>query len=547
MFLDFSKNKVIELFSVASLIGLFLFTSLFLDDSYHLKDSGEMYFKKSKVTVGYYFNYKLPNLLQHPKQTLSQAASILLASLPDVVKNNSVFFASKSYQGEGAIARSVPVLAYHGAAEGGAVGAVPTSVFIDHMQALKNAGWKSVSLPEFYSFMKEGAPLPDKSFLLTFDDGRKDTYYAVDPVLQDAGFDAVMFVITGFSMPEEDIKESSYYLSENELSFMAKSGRWDLQSHGKEDHKWSPIDADGKQGHFLSNKLWLDYPGRLETEEEYRTRILGDLSYSKTALEKSFGKEVTAYAFPFSDFGEDTTNFPGAERMIAETVPLVYDMAFYQNWSGNGDYFNYPDPASFMMKRIEPASDWSGQELLEFLNSGRAKDLPYESSQFGVDWRPIWGATETGGTLTLSAASDTTGASVFLNGGNLWRNYKFTAYMDWKSGSHVSLFARFKDNNNYLACVFSDGLVSIQKHKAGASETLWGVPHKVDSFGGQQLAITVKDDSVGCSVGDEEVLSSPIYEYDSGKLSEGGIGFYTWDARRGVAKIEVNNVKVEPI
>src|SRR6185503_3845275 len=109
-------------------------------------------------------------------------------------------------------AGSVPVLIYHGTPpEGNDNPPLPQSVFIDQMRALKADGWQTITLQQFTDFMKKGAPVPPKSFLLTFDDGRKESFYPVDPVLKELGYNAVMFTITGFSLPDNGSKSSTFY------------------------------------------------------------------------------------------------------------------------------------------------------------------------------------------------------------------------------------------------------------------------------------------------------------------------------------------------
>jgi peptidoglycan/xylan/chitin deacetylase (PgdA/CDA1 family) len=122
--------------------------------------------------------------------------------------------------------------------------------------SLKAAGYQTVTLDAFARFIHGDQALPDKSFLLTFDDGHKDSYYPVDPLLKAFDYQAVMFVITKHALGEGS-RQSSYYLSERELKQMLKTGRWDIQLHGKDDHDFYAIDAMGARGHFLSNRLYL--------------------------------------------------------------------------------------------------------------------------------------------------------------------------------------------------------------------------------------------------------------------------------------------------
>src|SRR5579872_3900847 len=208
-------------------------------------------------------------------------------------------------------AEAIPVLLYHGTPpEGNNNPPLPQNVFVDQMRALKNDGWQTITMDQFESFMKDGKPLPPKSFLLTFDDGRKESFYPVDPVLKDLGYHAAMFVITGFSFPSGG-KTSTFYLSQTELQYMVDSGRWDLESHGAEDHALYDVPAATStngilptihQEHFLSNKFWLPDQSRVETTDEFSARVTNDLTTSKDLLEKDFGKPVIGFAFPFNDY-----------------------------------------------------------------------------------------------------------------------------------------------------------------------------------------------------------------------------------------------------
>src|SRR6185436_13268110 len=73
---------------------------------------------------------------------------------------------------------AIPVLLYHGE---GSTSDMPTETFVGQLHALYEAGWKTISMKQFEDFMRGSTGLPSHSFLLTFDDGRKDTFYNSDP------------------------------------------------------------------------------------------------------------------------------------------------------------------------------------------------------------------------------------------------------------------------------------------------------------------------------------------------------------------------------
>lgn len=435
-------------------------------------------------------------------------------------------------------ATSVPVLLYHGESGGPSM---TTATFVSQLRALHDAGWHTVTLPQFERFMQGKTTLPAKSFLLTFDDGRTDTFYTADPVLKDLGFNAVMFVITGLSLPaNSDTAVNGFYLDKSELAYMAKSGRWDLESHGAMDHSGYDVPSATstaahqdyfKSTHFLSNLFWLPAQGRMETPTEYAARITGDLTSAKQTLEQDFGAPVTAYAYPFNDFGQESVNYPGAQAAVAKAVQGLYSYTFYQTWPGNGDSFNYPDPSVHMIKRIEPQADWSGKELLAVLAGGEAKALPYTADSFGPDWQANWGGVTQGSSLALHAASDTTGAAAFLDGTESWRNYVASATFTLTQGT-VSLVARHTETAApYAVCAFSGDHIYLEEHTGDTQTTLakaaYAPPVLPATY---RVSMSVAGNEVSCRAYGVAVSAAV-----PGLAGTGGVGVSIWDPSPGTA------------
>jgi peptidoglycan/xylan/chitin deacetylase (PgdA/CDA1 family) len=493
------------------------------------------------------------NFVPHTANFLARAESQLMYNLLYKWPNGSALYADAGVPVASASAHSIPVLLYHG--EGGTSG-MPTVVFVDQMRSLKEDGWRTITLAQFDDFMKNGTPLPDKSFLLTFDDGRKDTFYQSDPILKDLGFNAIMYVITGFSLPA-DGKQPAFYLSQSELQYMVQSGRWDLESHGDQDHRVFHVqsttdlsqEASTTDGHFMSNKFWVNDANRFETDNEFAARVQDDLKKSKNILEKTFGIHVISYAYPFNDFGQDSVNFPGSQKIDDAIVPNIYGYAFYQTWPGNGDTFNYaktnngPGSLPYMIKRIEPAGTWSGKDLLDKLQAGRGKSLPYQSTTFGSEWTDAWGSISTGTPMLLKALPTTSGAAAYLNGSNWWHDYIFSATVDHISGNDVALMARNTDDKNYLACTFSASGVMIEDHGEGTQVVLarsgasWGASEKQ-----MHLGIGVRANQITCYVNNQPVVST-ISESDP----IGGIGLEVWDRSNGNAQSAITSVTVKKL
>lgn len=509
MYFELSQRKVMPLFGIAAAIVLGLAIFVGVNAAFDALNKTSNVVARTVSGALYWFRY-------------------------DVLSPN-VLTASVANAGS---AQAVPVLLYHG--EGAASTAMPESVFVAQLRALKADGWNTITMEQFQAFMKHGAPLPAKSFLLTFDDGRKDTFYSADPVLKELRYTAVMFAITGFSLPADN-KNSTYYLSKSELHYMVGSGRWELESHGDQDHRAYDI-GNSNDGHFLSDKFPLA-SGGFETTAQFDARVTNDLTASKDALERTFNIPVTAFAFPFNDYGQDSVNFPDALNRLSNIVPAVYTFAFYQVDTRREDPFNYGDAKTYMIKRIEPGNTWSGQYLASLLDDNGPKDLPYASNGDWSSWSGNWGTVKTrDGALSLAASSNTTGAAALLNGSRLWQNYTLTATVAWNRGADASLIARYQsDSKTFLSCAFSNNSITLEGHKNGVQTSLASAPYTGREGPGVVLSMSVDGSSVACRASGASVQADVSDSY----LHSGDVGVQVWDSTPGAASLDVENVSVD--
>ncbi|MDR2669527.1 MAG: polysaccharide deacetylase family protein [Desulfovibrio sp.] len=112
-------------------------------------------------------------------------------------------------------AKSLPAAMYHYVnCRAGAITVSPTR-FEEHCRALAEHGIRGVGLREAEEFLLHGASLPEKSLLITFDDGFFDNYLYALPLLHKYGHRGAVFVVT------ERIAEDAARVSPEDL----KAGR----------------------------------------------------------------------------------------------------------------------------------------------------------------------------------------------------------------------------------------------------------------------------------------------------------------------------------
>lgn len=436
--------------------------------------------------------------------------------------------------------RSVPALLYHGIVADGDGGDINLERFYDHMLTLQRNGWQTITIEEFDQFMRDEIELPDRSFLLTFDDARKDSYYPVDPILKALGYNAVMYVISGQSLRDE----SSYYLTRNELQRMTDSGRWEIESHGRDSHDYYKISEDGKTGMFFANKLWLENERRLETDEEYRERVWADLENAKTDLEKAYGRPILSFAYPFGNFGHTHSNFPGAEAILKEATKSLYRYAMYQTGANFGYTQNTAEEASHMKRRFYMEEKWDGKGLLAAMENGHEKILPY-TDEMNSDrgWLYNWGRFQVESGVLEIFGKDSQGASGILDGAAFWENYTATVNLEWVSGGSGAIITRFQDNDNYLFCNFATNGIRMIQRKDGVERVIRGSTAPL-ALEGRAFSIGMKVDGnhAQCLMDGAVVLDRPFID---GAPAKGGIGFKTWDPEVNTSHLKITKIDVQ--
>ncbi|WP_050607927.1 polysaccharide deacetylase family protein [Clostridium niameyense] len=167
--------------------------------------------------------------------------------------------------------QSIPILMYHSISKDGEnLFKVNKDSFYKQMKYLKDNGYKTLSLDEVYQYIKDEKKFPQKSVVITFDDGYRDNYVNAYPILKQFGLKATVFVITN------TVDKGTYYMNSNELKEI-NFNNMDVQSH--------------TTNHSKLNQL--------KEEERHKT-----LKESKNYLENLLGKEVRYIAYPYGRYNK---------------------------------------------------------------------------------------------------------------------------------------------------------------------------------------------------------------------------------------------------
>jgi peptidoglycan/xylan/chitin deacetylase (PgdA/CDA1 family) len=144
---------------------------------------------------------------------------------------------------------SVPILMYHYVRdvpvnEGSATWTTTRKIFHEHLDYLDKEGYQTISLYQLDDALRNGAALPEKPIILTFDDGYSEHYDFVFPLLQRYGMTGTFFIVSNWV--ENSNSDSMTWA---QLSEMAEAGM-SIESHTI-DH----ADLQNRDEEFLSNSI----------------------------------------------------------------------------------------------------------------------------------------------------------------------------------------------------------------------------------------------------------------------------------------------------
>ncbi len=232
---------------------------------------------------------------------------------------------------------AVPVLVYHGINAQNDTYSVSREDFARQLALLDRTGYRTISIAQYLRF-RDGdlRGLPPRPILITFDDGRLDSYRGADKILAAHHMRAVMYAIT-----EPIRKHNPFHLSWEELHRMQRSGRWDIQPHAHDGHRMVVVDGAGRTGPFYANAKFTRSAG-LEDFASYTQRVAGDVYALKDDFREQ-GLDSQTFAVPFGDRGQHA--LARMRRFLDDLLTSQFRVVFVQRVGNDPGYTTPSGPA----------------------------------------------------------------------------------------------------------------------------------------------------------------------------------------------------------
>lgn len=202
--------------------------------------------------------------------------------------------------------QTIPILCYH--RFGGPSGKMSVSPdnFAAQLDWLARNDYRVIRLSQLTGFLQGREALPQRSVVITIDDGYESTYRHALPALRKHNFPATLFVYTDFIGAGDA-------LNWTQMQELVKSGLIDVQPHSKTHRN-------------------LIERGAGEDDARYRQSIENETKIPQELLEKRLSIQAENYAFPYGDANEIVLDALNRHR---------YKLAVTVNPGGNG-FFAQP-------------------------------------------------------------------------------------------------------------------------------------------------------------------------------------------------------------
>lgn len=187
------------------------------------------------------------------------------------------------------------------------------------IRSLKDSGYQTVTIDDYYQFRTRGAALPPKPMILTFDDSHAEHYTIAARELQQYGFTGAFFIMTV-------VLGKPNYLSEPDIRALSAAG------------------------HTIGAHTWDHHDVRDYKKDDWDLQLNAQMNQ----LQEITGKPVQYFAYPYGSWNEAAIH-----ELKARGIRAAFQL---------GDK-EHPSQPLYTLRRIIVPGDWSVDGLHQAIRS----------------------------------------------------------------------------------------------------------------------------------------------------------------------------------
>ena len=203
------------------------------------------------------------------------------------------------------------VLCYHSVPEryNGDPMAISASNLAEQLAWLRAQGYTAITLDQVLLAKEGKITLPDRSFLLSVDDGYEDFYKNIFPVLQLYKVPAVVALVGKWTETGQPLRNETdpYFKKQrfadwSQIREMQRSGLVEIASHSYDLHHGIPANPQGNTQPAAVTLQYSKTTAQYETITQRRARVRADLTRNSALIESKLGKRPRIMVWPYGAY-----------------------------------------------------------------------------------------------------------------------------------------------------------------------------------------------------------------------------------------------------
>jgi len=178
---------------------------------------------------------------------------------------------------------------------------------VEQLAWLHENGYQAVSIDQILDARAGRKALPDKSVLLTFDDGYNSFYTRVLPILKAWNWPAVLAPVGVWMDTPADqqvdfggqLTERERFLNWAQIAEIARSGLVEIAAHTDRSHYGIIANPQGNTQPAAASRAFYSQLGRYETDAELSARMKVDVAAITEKIRRVTGKKPRVWIWPY--------------------------------------------------------------------------------------------------------------------------------------------------------------------------------------------------------------------------------------------------------
>ena len=297
-------------------------------------------------------------------------------------------------------------LSYFGVARTGNHELIGEERLREHLAALKNQGYVTITAKDIAQYYQSAKELPEKSLVLLFEDGRRDTAIFAQKILEELNLKATML-----TYPEKFTKKDPKFLSLRDLKDLEKTTFWEMGTNGyrlafinvfdRYNNYLGELDPlEFKQvapfirrnyNHYLMDYIRDEYGIPKESHNKMKARISYDYETLRDRYQSGLGYVPAMHVLMHANTG----SFGNNDHVSAVNDYWIKNL-FTLNFNREGYCFNQRNSSIYDLTRMQPQAYWHTNHLLMRIKYDTKQEVEFVTGDANrhKPWDTVQGALE---------------------------------------------------------------------------------------------------------------------------------------------------------